>query len=293
MSEQSQTPPTGDQSTEREYEVNARGEVNGFREPEQQTDGIFTREAQFKNGVGRIDDPVLVDGRRGTVKRFPFLSARAAKKEGRPGGFNVEIELEDGTTTTRNPANVDLLLDELKRPAAPEPDPDLYPIPTDRSFDGKETKLDGELLKIGQDLIETTEDFNELRGRAIDYVWLQKGGTANKEPIFTVTRPLSKFEKRTSDGEMMVCLSANHLRNVRASRELVEAFIHDALCLIGRSKRGRLFVKKPDFVGNTANVVRYGALLPKAKVAVQALARDIQDVRNLRLDLDAEVEVGV
>lgn len=176
--------------------------------------------------------------------------------------------------------------------AQDDEDDDLYPIPTALSFGDRELKEAADIRQIMYDLINETEDFPHLRGRELDAVWVKAGGSTSQEATLYVVRPPGKYERRSTRAVMMIAMSADHLRSMRADRDTVTALVHEGLCAIARSKKGKLYVSRPDFHGYTKNVARFGALLPKVKAGAVALAQEIRDVRNQRLPFDEPQDDG-
>lgn len=267
----------------------------------------------------RVGDPVAYRGRPGTVEKLIWKEATARKRS----RWVVIVRHTDGLQpqiVEAAPDDVWVRQDEVTngRPTSWADDlagaaeaaagdaegipsgagDDLYPVPTALSFGGKETKEAADLRQLGGDWIETTEDFPDLKGRDLDYEWAAKGGSTSQEAKISWVRTLNVHERRKSSARFMIVLAADHLRDLRADRTLVAAFVHDALCLIRKSKKGKLYIGRPDFQGNTKNVARCGAVLPKAKAAAFALerARGFEDGRNARLfevDETEAADVGI
>lgn len=243
-------------------------------------------ELTVASGPCRIADRVRYRGHRhGLVVDFvenPDLAAALTVP------WLVRIEFDDGGATLydADPAEVVVVS------AQPEPidRANLYPVPTEIKFGGKETMDAPDLRTIGQNLVATCEEFKHLIGQQIDYLWVAKGGSANGEANLGVTRNLSKFERRKSNATKMVTLSADHLAGLLVNHDTVTALVHERLCAIGKSKKGKLYIKGPDFRGYTPNVSRFGAVLPKTRAAALALARDVADIRNGRLPFEDQPE---
>lgn len=271
-------------------------ETIGDAAPKSRAD--FT-EIEVGTGPCKIGDRVTYRGnRKGLVVDF---TENPDAQGWKADPWLVKIEFDGGTLVDALPREVDVTSSPESSAVNRE---DLYDVPTNLSFGGKETKIADDLRRIGQDLIATCEELKHLQGKTLDYLWVAEGGSSSGEATLAKTRNLSKFERGVYKGEKMVVLSADHLRGMLADKDTVTALVHQQLCAIGKSKKGKLFIKAPDFLGYTANVGRFGAQLPMIRVAAQALARDVQDIRNGRLpfedaaeedeiDDDAEGDAGV
>lgn len=290
--------PANPADADHTYTVAPDGTVDNF-EPELQG-VISTNECAFRNGTGQVGDPVLVDHRRGTVEQFLFEPARARKgKPARPGGWKAIVSFADDAEPHErqvNPAETDLLLDEITREQKPIGEQTTaYGVPTDASFGTDDVKPAGTLLQLAVKLIEETEDFKHLKlqPREIAFFWDRKGGSSGGQPTLYKARFANKHEKQTNKWRLVITFSADVCRTLMLTQDVIEAMVHESLCNFDRDERGNLCKVAPDWRGFTANVERFGPIVPPARRAADVLQIEAEDVRNLRLDLDDEEDLDV
>lgn len=277
---------------QRVYDVGPDGTVKDWRRPDPATNGehsFSTTEVACRNGEAQLGDPVLIEGRRGTITQFVFVPAR--KRKG--GGWNVVVSFEDGADPAEaelNPAEVDLLLDELPpRKSTPIAEQTTgYGVPTEASFGDDDVKPAPDLLQMAVKLIEETDDFAWAKTltQRIAFYWKKKGGSTGGQPRLYTVRFATPEEKRTNGWRIVVRFSADVCRTLLLKPDVIEALVHESLCQVERDEHGNLRKLAPDFRGYSANVERFGALVPPVRQAADALSVQIEDVRNLRLDLD-------
>lgn len=294
---------------EHEYDVNPDGTVRDWRDvvkdraeasPDDETqDTIITAEVHCCNGLGQVGDPVIVGGRRGTIEQFLFRPSREGKRKKQAGGWDAVVRFEDGAEPQErrvDVATLDLVLDEITRVTKPPVSEQTthYGVPTDASFGDDEVKPAPDLLQLAVKLIETTEDFPWAKTltQRIAFFWKKKGGATGGQPRLYAVRFANAEEKRANGWRVVIRFMADTCRTLMLKPDVIEAMVHESLCQIERDEHGNLRKLAPDFRGYGLNVNRFGALVPPVRQAADALALEIEDVRNLRLDLDAEDDDG-
>lgn len=306
------TPATGtddelpEDTGERTYSVDgATGEVKDWRVRDDGQSEIVTTELALRNGEGQVGDPVLIEGRRGTIKQFMYRNAATSKKLKLAPGWDVIVRftLDDPREHLEakfNAADVDLILEEITRVQKPprSEQTTAYGVPTDASFGDEDVKPAPDLTRMAVAHIQETDDFMWAKTitERIVYFWDKKGSTTGEQPTLYRVRFSTKEERRTNGWRVVITFLATTLRGLMIQQDVINALVHESLCTLEKTKRGQLRKVAPNWRGYDANVERFGTLVPPVRRAAEVLSLEVEDVRNLRLDLDAEdaeVETGV
>lgn len=287
---------------EHQYDVDRDGTIRDWRRPDPpqdgqgSIDGITVTEIPVANGDAQVGDPVLIDGRRGTVAQFLFRPARTGKRNRQPGGWDIIVSFPEGEPkeSKLSADKVHLVLDEITRePRLPKSqETTTYGVPTDASFGDDDVKPAPDLARMGLNLIQETDDFAWARsiGERVVFFWAKRGGSTGGQPKLYAVRFPTKHEKRTNGWRVVITFSADVLRDLLLEQGDIEALVHESLCQIDRDEHGNLRKLAPDFKGYTTNVERFGATVPSVKAAAQALQIEVKDVRTMRLPLDGADE---
>jgi hypothetical protein len=160
---------------------------------------------------------------------------------------------------------------------------DRYPVPSKQRFkDAGEGVIEADDLEhIAQALIrDDTLPLGHLAALRIGYLWAERGGSQGGFPCFGRLIKASKALLHYAEIDYLVMLSADHLRDAKATRWQVEALVGHQLghieMLTTEKGEDRYSVKGHDFEGFAFEFKRWGAYLPGMVVPAQAASSAVQ-----------------
>jgi hypothetical protein len=158
-----------------------------------------------------------------------------------------------------------------------------YPVPSKQRFkDAGEGVIEAEdLERIARALIlDEFLPLGHLAALRIGYLWAERGGSAGGFPCFGRLIKASKALLHYAEIDYLVMLSADHLRDAKATRWQVEALVGHQLghveMLVTEKGEDRYSVKGHDFEGFAFEFRRWGAYLPGMVVPAQAASSAVQ-----------------
>jgi hypothetical protein len=158
-----------------------------------------------------------------------------------------------------------------------------YPVPSKQRFkdEGEGVIEADDLAHIAAALIrDDTLPLGHLENLSIAYLFAEKGGTTGGYPCLGRCIKASKVLRHFGDMDYVVLLSADNLREMKATRWQVEALVAHQLGHISleTTEKGedRLGVQGHDFEGFTWEFARYGAYLAGMVAPAQAAASAVQ-----------------
>jgi len=173
-------------------------------------------------------------------------------------------------------------------------DPDApYFLPLDELFNGAyfaASDLDG----MATALLEAYElDLQPHRTFDVAYLWKQKGGTRDGKAVLGKCVLVRGLLAHFCPARFIIWLAADHLRDAKASRYLVEAILYHEMLHVGEDEDGEPVLIPHEFTGFAAELRRYGAYTHDLRVAHQAFEQmplfeldPLTAARELRVELD-------
>jgi hypothetical protein len=160
-----------------------------------------------------------------------------------------------------------------------------YPVPSKQAFKsaGEGVVEADDLERIADALIaDDALPLGHLAALRIGYLWADRGGSAGGFPCFGRLIKASKALLHYAEIDYLVMLSADHLRDAKATRWQVEALVGHQLghieMLTTEKGEDRYSVKGHDFEGFAFEFRRWGAYLPGMVAPAQSAASAVQSM---------------
>jgi hypothetical protein len=130
-----------------------------------------------------------------------------------------------------------------------------------------------EIARIAAKLIAgCPDDFKHLADMAIDYRWKRRGGTRAGKATLGTCEKLSAEIRVYTEHRFLICLGADHLRDMRATYFQIEALVYHELLHAETDEDGQPTLAPHDFEGFAREIQRYGLWQHDYVVAARAFA---------------------
>lgn len=187
------------------------------------------------------------------------------------------------TTTTELTADLNTADVVIRMLASGGAADERFPVPSKQRFkDAGQGVIEAEdLARISHALIsDDSLPLGHLANLRIEYLWAERGGNQGGFPCFGRLIKSSKVLLHFAEVDYVVMLSADHLRDAKATRWQVEALVGHQLghidMLTTEKGEDRYSVKGHDFEGFTFEFKRWGAYLPGMVIPAQAASSAVQ-----------------
>ena len=153
-----------------------------------------------------------------------------------------------------------------------EGDNNPYPIPTEDQFDEEDYRDAPDLYKIVLVLMDRhPEKFAHLSQVPFATLWKREGGKAHGKLLLGQVKKISGLAKFYGNVELVICLSADHLRVGKATYRVIEAVVaHEMAHVAWDAEKGKVYLVPHDFEGFSFELREYGTWRTDLKIASEA-----------------------
>lgn len=139
-------------------------------------------------------------------------------------------------------------------------------VPHDSKFEDEQFIDDIQLDDIGEDLISSYDDFSEIAGARILYLWKQKGGKSNGRETLGKCQKPSGLLAHYSNADFVIWLAADHCRDYGLNGQQIRALIFHELKHAGYDpETGQYTTVSHDFEGFAREIEEFGLWDANAK----------------------------